>query len=166
MPTQFESDRLVRHFWSSLFFGLRSRHDCWNTTISFVLLSVGTIWAAKHRTNITRKLQDYLQIGPRTHTICFYACKPPREITWRDVTSEMGLYIVRLRILQETFKKVKWNLKHLLILLLWRHFIVTHAFHSRYLQNNPITQLPEKSFLSQRLSTLYVQLAKQTLKIT
>ena len=41
---------------------------------------------------ITRKLQDYLQIGPRTHTICFDACPPLREITWRDVTSEMGLY--------------------------------------------------------------------------
>ena len=43
VPTQFESDRLVRHFSSSLLFGLRSRHDCGNTTISFVLLSVGTI---------------------------------------------------------------------------------------------------------------------------
>ena len=36
----------------SLLFGLRSRHDCGNTTISFVLLSVGTIWAAKHRTKV------------------------------------------------------------------------------------------------------------------
>ena len=30
---------------------------------------------------ITRKLQDSLQIGPRTHTICFDACPPLREIT-------------------------------------------------------------------------------------
>ena len=30
---------------------------------------------------ITQKLQDYLQIGPPTHTICFYACPPLREIT-------------------------------------------------------------------------------------
>jgi len=36
----------------SLLFGLPSRHDCVNTTISFVLLCVGTIWAAKHRTKV------------------------------------------------------------------------------------------------------------------
>jgi len=35
-----------------LLFGLRSRHYCGNTTISFVLLSVGTISAAKHRTKV------------------------------------------------------------------------------------------------------------------
>ena len=35
-----------------LLFGLRSRHYCGNTIISFVLLSVGTIWAAKHRTKV------------------------------------------------------------------------------------------------------------------
>ena len=36
----------------SLLFELPSRHDCGNTTISFVLLCVGTIWAAKHRTKV------------------------------------------------------------------------------------------------------------------
>ena len=36
----------------SLLFGLRSRHDCENTIISFALLSVRTIWAAKHRTKV------------------------------------------------------------------------------------------------------------------
>ena len=33
-------------------FGLRSRHYCGNTIVSFVLLGVGTIWAAKHRTKV------------------------------------------------------------------------------------------------------------------
>ena len=36
----------------NLLFGLRSRHDGGNTIISFVLLSIRTIWAAKHRTNV------------------------------------------------------------------------------------------------------------------
>ena len=36
----------------SLLFGLPSRHDCGNTTVSFVLFWVGTIWAAKHRTKV------------------------------------------------------------------------------------------------------------------
>ena len=36
----------------SLLFGLRSRHDCGNTIISFVLLSVWTIWAAKQRAEV------------------------------------------------------------------------------------------------------------------
>ena len=30
---------------------------------------------------IEQKLQDYLQLCPRTHTICFDACPPLREIT-------------------------------------------------------------------------------------
>ena len=57
----------------SLLFGLRFRHYCGNTIISFVLVSVGTIWAAKRCTkfSIERKLQDSLQLAPRTHTICF-----------------------------------------------------------------------------------------------
>ena len=29
---------------------------------------------------IERKLQDYLQLGPQTHMICFHACPPLREI--------------------------------------------------------------------------------------
>ena len=36
----------------TLLFWLRSRHDCRNTIISFVLLSSGTIWAAKHCTKV------------------------------------------------------------------------------------------------------------------
>ena len=36
----------------SLLLGLPSRHDCGNTTISFVPRCVGTIWAAKHRTKV------------------------------------------------------------------------------------------------------------------
>ena len=43
----------------SLHFGLRSRHDCGNTIISFVLLSVGTIWAAKHRTKVHHWCENF-----------------------------------------------------------------------------------------------------------
>jgi len=38
-----------------------------------------------------QKLQDYLEIGPGKHAICFDDCPPVCEIMCRDVTSEMGL---------------------------------------------------------------------------
>ena len=56
---------------------------CWNDLSS----------QAPHKSSpkkFTRRLQDDLQILPRTHTICFDACPPAREITWCDVTSEKG----------------------------------------------------------------------------
>ena len=36
----------------SLLFGLWSRHYCGNTIISFVVLSLGTIWEAQYRTKV------------------------------------------------------------------------------------------------------------------
>ena len=70
----------------SLLFGLRSRQDWGNTIIAFVLHSVGTIWAAKHHT----KVHHYAKTSrwpsnpsPNTYMICFDACPPVREITWR-----------------------------------------------------------------------------------
>ena len=61
--------------------------------LSFSVLERFEQSSTAQKFTITRKLQDYLQIGPQTHTICYDACPPLREITWRDVTSEMGLLV-------------------------------------------------------------------------
>ena len=61
----------------SLLFGVRSRHDCGNTKISFVLLSFRTIWAAKHRTKVHHSAKASTSTTFKlvlAHAICFDAC--------------------------------------------------------------------------------------------
>ena len=80
----------------SLLFGLRSRQDCGNTIVAFVLLSVETIWAAKHHTRVHHYAKTSrwpLNPSPNTYMICFDACPPVREITWRDVTSRIRIFL-------------------------------------------------------------------------
>ena len=108
----------------SLTINFEGREDCGNTVISFVLLIVPTIWAAKHRTKVhhsakTSRLPSNLSSD--THTICFDACPPVREITWRYVTSKMGLLWqgkgVEMNVLRE--RKV-WSLREeLLRVVFW-----------------------------------------------
>ena len=80
----------------SLLFGLRSRHECGNTIISFFLLSVRTIWAAKHRTKVhhcAKTSRWPSNWSSDTYDLfLLHACPPVREITWRYVTCEKGLH--------------------------------------------------------------------------
>ena len=77
----------------SLLFWLRSRHDCRNTIISFVLLSFGTIWAAKHRTKVHHCANTSRWPSIRSsETYDLYWCWSYREITWRYVTCENSLH--------------------------------------------------------------------------
>ena len=70
-----------------LLFGLRSRHYCGNTIISFVLLSVGTSWAAKHRTKVhhwakTSRLPSTWSSD--TYDLFWCLSSTPRNhVTWR-----------------------------------------------------------------------------------
>ena len=71
----------------SLLFGLRPRHYCGNTIISFVLLSVGTSWAAKHRTKVhhwakTSRLPSTWSSD--TYDLFWCLSSTPRNhVTWR-----------------------------------------------------------------------------------
>ena len=71
----------------SLLFGLRSRHDCGNTTISFVLLCVGTIWAVKHRTKVHYYAKtSRLPSNRSSDTYDLFWClssTPRNHVTWR-----------------------------------------------------------------------------------
>ena len=71
----------------SLLFGLRSRHDCENTTISFVLLCVGTIWAVKHRTKVHFYAKtSRLPSNRSSDTYDLFWClssTPRNHVTWR-----------------------------------------------------------------------------------
>ena len=73
----------------SLLFGLPSRHDCGNTTISFVLLCVGTIWAAKHRTKVHYYAKtSRLPWNRSSDTYDFFWCLSStsrNHVTWRHV---------------------------------------------------------------------------------
>ena len=64
--------------------------NLWGTKKSIMVFSEVALFSLMERFEqtstaqkftIERKLQDYLQLCPRTHTICFDACPPLREIT-------------------------------------------------------------------------------------
>ena len=61
--------------------------------LSFSVLERFEQPSTAQRFTITRKLQDYLQIGPRTHIIRFVLMLVLHFAKSRDVTSEMGLFI-------------------------------------------------------------------------
>ena len=71
----------------SLLFGARSRHDYGNTIVSFVLLSVRTIWAAKHRTKVHHyaKTSTLLSNRPSDTSDLFWwlSSVSPNHVTWR-----------------------------------------------------------------------------------
>ena len=71
-----------------LLFGLRSRHYCGNTIISFVLLSVETIWAAKHLTKVHHWAKPSRLPSNRTSdTYDLFWClssTSQNHVTWRQ----------------------------------------------------------------------------------
>ena len=86
----------------SLLFWLPSRHDCGNTTISFVLLCVGTIWAAKNRTKVYYYAKtSRLPSNPSSDTYDLFwsfSSTSRDHVTWRHFWNESIIWIDCLMI--------------------------------------------------------------------